>query len=91
MTDKPNIKLPGKVRKIIPALNPEPEKVQIEVEGADDLYREIRVENTLDDGEGKQVKLKKGVEVDVTVEADGNSTEAKTDANGANLGKREGI
>src|SRR3974390_3042127 len=87
VTDKPNIKLPGKVQKIIPPLNREPEKVQIEVEGADDLYREIRVENTLEDGEGNSVKLKEGAEVDVTVEADGSSTEPKTAGNGSNLEK----
>ena len=68
--DKPNITLAGKVEKIIPAIGNEPEKAQITVEGADDLYREVRIENALQDGEGKQVSLKKGAEVDVTIEAD---------------------
>jgi hypothetical protein len=91
VTDKPKIKLPGKVQKIIPPLAREPEKVQIELEGADDLYKEIRVENALDDAEGNSVKLKKGADVDVTVEADGSSTELRTDGTGTNLEKREGI
>jgi hypothetical protein len=30
------------------------------VEGAEDLYREIRVENTLEDGAGNPVALKEG-------------------------------
>lgn len=69
-TDKPNVTLAGKVEKIIPAIGKEPEKAQITVEGADDLYREVRIENALQDGDGKQVSLKKGAEVDVTIEAD---------------------
>ncbi len=48
----------------------EPEKAQIAVEGADHLYREIRVPNRLVDGNGHKVKLKEGAEVDVKIEAD---------------------
>jgi len=64
--------LPGKVEKVI---NPhpssgEPEKAQIAVEGADHLYREIRVPNRLVDNNGHKVKLKEGAEVDVTIAAD---------------------
>jgi len=41
--NKAEVTLPGKVEKIIPPISPdEPEKAQINVEGADDLYREIR-------------------------------------------------
>jgi hypothetical protein len=68
--DKPNVTLPGKVEKIIPALGNEPEKVQIRVEGADPLYREVRIENALQDADGNPVSLEKGAEVDVTIEAD---------------------
>jgi len=68
--DKPNIILPGKVEKIIPAIGNEPEKAQITLAGADDLYREVRIENTLQDPDGNPVSLKKGAEVDVTIEAD---------------------
>ena len=57
--------------KIIPPIIPnEPEKAQIAVEGADHLYRELRVENALIDEDGKKVKLKPGAEVEVTIEAD---------------------
>ena len=64
--------LPGKVEKVIvphPSSG-EPEKAQIAVEGADHLYREIRVPNRLTDAEGHKVKLKEGAEVEVTIEAD---------------------
>ena len=68
---KPSVTLPGRVEKIIEARRPsEPEKAQISVEGADVLYKEIRIENSLTDKNGEEVRLKPGAEVDVTVEAD---------------------
>ncbi len=69
--EKPSVTLAGTVEKIIPAIPAveEPEKAQISVEGADQLYREIRVENALEDEEGKKVQLKEGAKVDVTIEA----------------------
>lgn len=67
--------LRGKVEKIIKSIHPaEPEKAQIAVEGADHLYREIRVPNLLEDDRGKKGSLKPGAEVDVIVEADANAT-----------------
>ena len=75
MSEKPNVTLPGKVEKIIQSADPAvPQKAQIAVEGADTLYREIRIENTLIDEDGNKVKLKKGAEVDVTIEADKSET-----------------
>jgi hypothetical protein len=69
--EKPSVTLPGTVDKIIPALtSSQPEKAQISVRGADDLYKEIRVENNLTDENGKSVALKAGAEVEVTIEAD---------------------
>jgi hypothetical protein len=66
---KAKVKMPGVVQKIIPPpFSPGPEKAEIAVEGADDLYKEIRIENALEDSEGSKVKLKKGDHVDVTVE-----------------------
>ena len=70
-SEKPSTTLPGVVQKIIKSPDPrDPEKAEIEVEGADDLYREIRIDNTLMDKDGEKVGLKKGAEVDVTIEAD---------------------
>jgi len=71
MTEKPSVTLPGTVEKIIPPIHPsEPEKAQISVEGADELYQEIRIENSLTDGNGDLVRLKKGAHVEVKVEAE---------------------
>jgi len=79
-TDKPSITLPGKVEKIIPAAPrvEEPEKAQISVEGADHLYREIRVENALRDEKGRKVKLQEGSQVDVTIEANPEETKSES-------------
>jgi hypothetical protein len=66
----PSITLPGTVEKIIkPVVPTMPEQAQISVEGAEHLYKEIRIENTLVDAKGRPVKLKEGAEVDVKVEA----------------------
>ena len=47
------------------------------MDGADELYKEIRVENTLQDEKGNEVRLKEGAEVEVTIEADPEATEPK--------------
>jgi hypothetical protein len=75
---KPKATKPGLVQKVIPPPVPDvPEKAEILIPSADDLYREIRIENTLTDEKGEEVKLKPGAEVDVTVEADVSATEPK--------------
>ena len=69
--EKPSITLSGTVEKIIPSPYPdEADKAQIAIEGADHLYREIRIENALENQNGDLVRLKEGAEVEVTVEAD---------------------
>jgi hypothetical protein len=76
--EKATVTLPGTVEKIIPPLVPtQPEKAQIAVEGAEHLYREIRVENTLQDADGNEVSLKKGATVEVTIAADPEATDPK--------------
>ena len=78
MTEKPSATLPGTVEKIIKSPFPsEPEKAQIVVEGADHLYKEIRIENTLTDENGDKVQLKPGAEVKITVEAQREATTAR--------------
>ena len=75
MKRKPKTTKPGTVKKVIQHPDPrEPEKAEIAVEGADHLYREIRFENRLEDGDGKNVKLKQGAHVNVTVEAEEKDT-----------------
>jgi uncharacterized protein YfaS (alpha-2-macroglobulin family) len=78
MAEKAATTMPGTVEKIIQPPHPsEPEKAQIAVEGADHLYREIRIENTLTDQDGEPVRLKEGAKVEVTVEADPKDTSPK--------------
>jgi|HubBroStandDraft_4_1064222.scaffolds.fasta_scaffold190691_1 hypothetical protein len=76
--EKPAITLPGVVEKIVRPITPsEPEKAQIAIKGADELYREIRVENTLKNAAGEEVRLKPGAQVDVTIEAPTEAVEKK--------------
>ena len=76
--DKPSTTLPGTVEKIIKPIDPsEPEKAQITIEGGEDLYREIRVSNTLKNEEGEEVTIKEGASVDVTIQADEKDTKKK--------------
>ncbi len=64
-------KLRGTVEKIIKPLAPsQPEKAQIGIDEADDLYREIRVENVVTDENGQKERLAAGTRVDVIVEVD---------------------
>ena len=76
MPENPSATLPAFVEKIIkfPGV---PEKAQVAVEGADPLYREIRIENTLTDENGHAVGLKPGAEVQITVEAELEDTTPK--------------
>jgi len=63
--------LHGSVKKLIKPLDPsEPEKVEIDIHEADDLYREIRIENVVTDGDGGKDKLKQGEDADIILEAD---------------------
>lgn len=73
--EKPSTTVPGTVEKIIPSPDPrEPEKAEIVLHDGDPLYREIRIENALQNGDGEVVGLKPGAPVDVTVEADSKDT-----------------
>jgi hypothetical protein len=70
MTENPSTTLVGTVEKIIKPIVPsEPERAQIAVDGADHLYKELRIENRLTDASGNEVHLKPGARVEVTVEA----------------------
>lgn len=71
--------LRARVQKVIrPAHPTQPEKAEISIDGADDLYREIRIENTLRDGKGNEARMKEGAEVEVQIEADKEATTGKT-------------
>jgi hypothetical protein len=68
--EQPSTTMPGTVAKIIPSSGPsQPEKAQIAIDEVDQRYRTLRIENTLTDEHGDDVKLRKGAHVDVTVTA----------------------
>jgi hypothetical protein len=73
--ENPSTTLPGTVEKIIKSPDPyAPDKAQIGVEGADELYREIRIDNALTDKDGTEVGLRPGAHVEVTIAADAKDT-----------------
>jgi hypothetical protein len=62
--------MPGTVDKIISSSGPgQSEKAQIAVDLPDQRCRNFRIENTLTDEHGDDVKLKKGGHVEITVVA----------------------
>jgi hypothetical protein len=68
--EQPSTIMPGTVKKIIPSRRTNlPEKAQIAVAGAPRSYRDLRIENTLTDEHGNDVRLKKGAHVEITVTA----------------------
>jgi hypothetical protein len=70
ISERPRTTIPGTVDELIPSLHPnEVDKVQISIEG-DQGYRDLRIENSLTDEHGDEVKLKKGAHVNVTVTAE---------------------
>jgi hypothetical protein len=70
ITEQPRTGIPGTVDKLIPSSRPsQPEKAQISIEG-DHGHRDLRIENSLTDEHGDEVKLKKGAHVEVTVTAE---------------------
>jgi hypothetical protein len=64
----------GVVQKVIPRFFKEPEKAEIRLEEADELYREVRIENEVESEDGQKAKLKPGAEVEITIKADETET-----------------
>jgi hypothetical protein len=68
--EQPSTSMPGTVEKIIRASGPnQSEQAQITVDVPDRQHRNLRIENTLTDEHGDDVKLKKGGHVEITVAA----------------------
>jgi hypothetical protein len=68
--EQPSTTMAGTVKKIIPSPRTNlPEKAQIAVAGGSRPYRDLRIENTLTDEHGDDVRLKKGAHVEITVTA----------------------
>jgi hypothetical protein len=72
-----SVTLPATVEKILRAKSAEPEKIQISVDGCDELYSELRVENTLKNESGDSVTLKRGAHIEVTINADADALKEK--------------
>ena len=71
ISEQPSTTMPGTVDKIIPSADPsQPEKAQIAIDQTGSRYRDFRIDNTLTDEHGDDVKLKKGAHVQVTVTAE---------------------
>jgi hypothetical protein len=67
--EPPRTVISGTVDKLIPSSPSQPDKAQIAIE-SDEGYRDLRIENSLTDEHGDEVKLKKGAHVEVTVTED---------------------
>ena len=66
--EQPSTTMPGTVKRIIPSPRTKlPEEAQIAIAGAPRPYRDIRIENTLTDEHGDNVRLKKGAHVEITI------------------------
>jgi hypothetical protein len=67
VSEKPRTIIPGTVDKLIPSPTPHLRgKAQISIQG-ETGYRKLRIENSLTDEHGDEVKLEKGGHVEVTV------------------------
>jgi hypothetical protein len=67
--------VPAVVTKIVkPAFDDQPAKVEISISQADDLFREIRIENNFTGVDGGPVALTNGARLDVTFEAETKKT-----------------
>lgn len=71
----------GSAQKIVSNIHPgQSESVEIAIDGAEHLFREIRLENSFTALDGQPVALKQGARVDVTFEADAKDTVKKASA-----------
>jgi hypothetical protein len=66
----PSASVPGTVLKIIPPNRVgQPESAEIGLDAPDERNRDLRIENTLTNEHGQDVKLKRGARVDVNITA----------------------
>ncbi len=78
MSGTAKVTKPGTVKKIVPAFDSrEPDKAEIQVHGAEPLFEELRIPNSLQDRDGNEVRLKEGAPVEVHIEADKAATVPK--------------
>jgi hypothetical protein len=78
MTTNAKTTKPGTVKRIVPSFDSrEPDKAEIHVHDTEPLYEELRIPNSLTNEDGEEVKLKKGAEVEVHIEANKSATTPK--------------
>lgn len=69
--NKPWKTLSAVVNKIVKSVLPDqPDEVEISITGAEDLFREIRIENSFTNVDGRLIALTSGAHLDVTFEAE---------------------
>jgi len=73
--EQPSTVLPGTVEKIIRSHGrSRPERAQIAVDGTHHRVCDLRIDSTLTDENGDDVRLKKGAHVEITVTAEPNTS-----------------
>ena len=78
--NKSRQRLQGTVQKVIPPLTPDQlEKVEILLDHADELFREIRVENVFTRMDGGKFRLVPGAKIAVVLEAEPEATTGTPD------------
>ena len=68
--NKPWTSMPATANKILSSIDGPKRKVEISIPAADDLFREIRIENQLIGVDGKPLALTTGARLTVTLEAE---------------------
>jgi hypothetical protein len=68
--NKPSVSMPARATRLLPSIDGPNKKVEITIPAADDLFREIRIENRLLGLEGNPISLASGAELTITVEAE---------------------
>jgi uncharacterized protein YfaS (alpha-2-macroglobulin family) len=77
---RPWKKLSGIVRKLIKdGYRHRADIVEVDIHEAEDLFREVRIENTFTDLDGQKVSLKQGAHLDITFETEPEHTIRRTD------------
>jgi hypothetical protein len=72
-----SVTLPATVEKVLPERDAEPEKIRISVDGCDELFSEFHVENTIKNESGDSVTLKRGANIEATINADSHAVKKK--------------
>lgn len=72
--NKPWTSMSASAKKLLPSVDGPNRKVEIAISAADDLFREIRIENQLTGVDGKPVALAQGTQLTLTLEAEVSGT-----------------